>query len=210
MSDLIIIPFLVNLLILALVRYYFNHYMVSVFRSTVSYNVSNKLYRDNKSIKSSASLLLNFVFYISASFFTGYLISDYYFESKDTNLFILSFYALIVIFSVNMLNKTVNYISGKIFRLDELRREYNQNINYFNQSLGLILFPVFVLTAYTGISNIAVGIGITAVLLTYLLRIIRLIKINISKHVQMYYLFLYLCTFEIIPVLYLIKTLIIV
>ncbi|NPA67742.1 MAG: DUF4271 domain-containing protein, partial [Chlorobi bacterium] len=41
----------------------------------------------------------------------------------------------------------------------------------------------------------------------WLLRIFRYVKINLQKHTNSLYLFLYLCTVEIIPVLYFIKIL---
>ncbi|NPA44325.1 MAG: DUF4271 domain-containing protein [Chlorobi bacterium] len=42
------------------------------------------------------------------------------------------------------------------------------------------------------------------------MKIIRLFKINISKHLNILYLFLYLCTLEIIPLIYIAKILLLI
>jgi hypothetical protein len=207
LEDLILIPYLINLILLTLVRYYHKDYITSVFLSAVSYSASYKLARESKSLKSSGSILLNIIFYVSASIFIAQVLIRYMEPAVGKNLFVIALLSFIILFLIILLNKILNFFSAKIFRLDDIRREFNQNINFFNQTLGMILFPTVVLISYSGFSQIAVYIGISAVFISYLLRIIRLIKINFVKDIHIFYMFLYLCAFEIIPILYLIKAL---
>jgi hypothetical protein len=151
--------------------------------------------------------MLNIIFYVSGSIFIAQILLKFVPVLKDKNVLIIALYCFMGLFAINILNKIVNFLSAKVFRLDELRKEYNQNINFFNQSVGLILFPVTVLITYSGLSQIAVYIGIISFFSSYILRIVRLMKINFVKQINIFYMFLYLCTFEIIPILYLIKAL---
>ncbi len=207
MEDFIIIPYLINLVLLAMIQYHQKDLIPSVFRSAISYNVAVKLIRESKNIKTAGSFFLNFIFFVSASIFIAQLLVRYLPEAKDAKLMVLAFYAFIPLFLILILNKTANYLSGKVFRLDDMRKEYNRSINFYNQVLGLILFPVTVMISYSGFSQFAIYVGIIASILCYLLRIARLMKINFVKQIDIFYMFLYLCTLEIVPVLYIIKTL---
>jgi len=86
--------------------------------------------------------------------------------------------------------------------------EYIYTILLFNKVAGLIMFPLVLLVAFARQLNTAyslyTGLGILIILLIY--RSLRLIQIGLSSSgVSVLYLFLYLCTLEIMPFVVLIK-----
>jgi hypothetical protein len=86
--------------------------------------------------------------------------------------------------------------------------EYVYTILLFNKVAGLILFPLVLLIAFARQINSHVplyaGFAILTILLIY--RTLRLIQIGLSTSgVSVLYLFLYLCTLEILPFVVLIK-----
>jgi hypothetical protein len=90
----------------------------------------------------------------------------------------------------------------------ELTTEYNYNVLLFNKILGLLLFPITTLLAFAHSipSNwlIFAGFGLWGIMLIY--RIIRGIIIGVVEPgVSVYYLFVYLCTLEILPIVVLLK-----
>jgi len=204
-TDFLIIPFIINLILFAYVKYNYSDYLKLVLYSTINYQSSILLWKENKNNKPRSFYILLVIFFISIGVFSLILFQKFYpeFFLKHFWLIIpttLFFVALLISF-----NKIANYISGKIFLQDEISSEYNNNINSFNQSFGIFLFPLTILMTYTKSVDLFIYIGISFFAIIYLLKIIRLFKINISKQLNILYMFLYLCTLEIIPMLYIAK-----
>jgi hypothetical protein len=77
----------------------------------------------------------------------------------------------------------------------------------FNRGTGIILFPVVALIAYFPAENpmVAVFLGILTTLVFYVMLLKRGISILLKKQFPIFYLFLYLCTLEILPLLLIYK-----
>jgi hypothetical protein len=94
------------------------------------------------------------------------------------------------------------------FGLKSSGSEYIYTILLFNKIAGLIMAPIVLLLAFARQLNPAflvyLGLLFLGILLVY--RILRLIQIGLSSAgVSILYLFLYLCTLEILPFVVLIK-----
>jgi hypothetical protein len=86
--------------------------------------------------------------------------------------------------------------------------EYIYTILLFNKVAGLVVFPLVLLIAFARQLNstyaLWFGLVFLAILLAY--RVLRLIQIGFSATgASIFYLFLYLCTLEILPFIVLIK-----
>lgn len=206
-QEWLLIPFSVNLVLLAYLNHNFKEHFSGILLSTISYGSSNNLYREFKNYRSRPSFILNIIFFISVSVFSFQIINIYFPELIIINPILILIASGILFLLLTLLTKLVSSLSGFIFQKSEISSEFNQNIDYFNQSLGLILFPLSFLISFSGIPKIAVYVGIISFLLLYLLRIIRLMQINFNNQISIFYMFLYLCTVEILPILYIGKTL---
>ncbi|NTW33527.1 MAG: DUF4271 domain-containing protein, partial [Bacteroidetes bacterium] len=102
--------------------------------------------------------------------------------------------------------KTLLYvISGFVFGKTKETSDYLLNVFIFGQIAGIFLLPVMVLTTYLNNVNIfIVGVLIFSALYSYRLYSGIMYATSVAK-ISMYYLFLYLCTLEILPILILIK-----
>ena len=207
-NDWFVIPFLINLILLAFIHYNYKNYILQVLISAISYNTSYKLHRENKNNNPRSAFLLTIMFFISATVFSFLVIKHFFPVFSNNNALLIICLSFVCLISVIFLNKLVNLVSGIIFMQQDISSEYNQNIDFFNQTAGLILFPASILIVYSSISVTAIYVGIVSLSVIYILRIIRLIKINFNKQVNIFYMFLYLCSIEIIPIIYLMKTLI--
>lgn len=78
------------------------------------------------------------------------------------------------------------------------------NIFLFNNVAGLILLPIVTLTYYSHLFDPAVYMWIAGAVLalTFLLRVIKSLIMGANEaRVPVFYIFLYICTLEISPVL---------
>ncbi len=204
-TDWLIIPFIIILALIAYVKYKYTGYIRRILLSTINNVIASNLYKENKkSIPNSANILY-FIFIFSVIIFIYQVSQKFYpniVEKFSWLIPIISFFFLLFII---ISNQIINIISGKVFMINEIGEEYNHNINFFNQSAGIFLFPITVLISFSNFPEIFIYIGFAIILILYILKIFRLLKINFSKQMNILYMFLYLCTVEILPILYIVK-----
>ncbi len=204
-TDWLIIPFIIILALITYVKYKYAGYIRRILLSTINNVIASNLYKENKkSIPNSANILY-FIFIFSVIIFI-YQVSQRFYpnivEKFSWLIPIISFFFLLFII---ISNQIINIISEKVFMINEIGEEYNHNINFFNQSAGIFLFPITVLISFSNFPEIFIFLGFAVILILYILKIFRLLKINFSKQLNILYMFLYLCTVEIIPILYFVK-----
>jgi hypothetical protein len=102
------------------------------------------------------------------------------------------------------LKKLAYYLQGSISRNVQETLEFLFNMNIYNRILGLFLLPVNLIVAFTPLKDPewVVAAGIFIIGFFYILLIFRGIKILMRKHFSIFYLILYLCTLEILPLLF--------
>ncbi len=169
----------------------------------------NQLSRDGDLFKERISIALFTVYVITFSMFCFQLMR-YFFNIKAFGFYnIVTFLKIlasifILLFVKWMISKFIahvfkNQIASNIFLLNSL---------VFNIVSGVFLLPLVILNFYSNpfISKLILPFVVIMLLLFNTIRYIRYIIIGISysKFSQLY-LFLYLCTLEILPVLILIK-----
>lgn len=205
-SDWVVVLFIINLSILAYVRYNFANYISLILFSTVNSQSSNLIFKDNKNNKT-VSFILNIFFYITTSIFILQVLKMFFIEFVSDYFIYIIPASILLLFFLTLTYKFINLLLSNIFLLKEVGEQYNHNITVFNQALSVLLFPITILISYSKADVLSVYIGLAFFFIIYILKIIRLFIINISQQLNFLYLFLYLCTFEIMPILYLLKIL---
>ena len=174
-----------------------------------SNSISNQVVRDENILIQRASVLMSFVFYLSASLFI-YQVSIYFnwnyaFLGEGFLRFLVVSLLLAFAYSFKMvLLKGL----GEIFELDRPVASYIFNIFLINNMLGLILIPVTIASAFvvTLSAGFVIYIGITLVIIAFIYRLVRAFTIWVTlPGVSIFYLILYFCTLEIAPLLILVK-----
>ena len=118
--------------------------------------------------------------------------------------YLIIFAGVIVYFG---LKQGLYSVQGKMAEANAETQEVLYNMNLFNRILGVVLIPVTLILAFSRLPNpeILVGIGGIMVLLCYILLVLRGLKILLRKDFPIFYLILYLCTLEILPLFYIYK-----
>lgn len=167
-------------------------------------NVLKLIQREEKKGISGYHLLLYISFFINAAIFVYLIVFNFY---KIQGW--LSFqWIFLGILGVYLLRHIFILIIGKVFPFKKDSQLYGFTIQTFNIFIGLILIPFNLIIAFgpenTAVPLIYVGLGIIGILA--LLRTFRGFLIA-STYIQsnLFHFLLYLCTFEILPILCLIK-----
>jgi hypothetical protein len=94
-------------------------------------------------------------------------------------------------------------VTGIIFKAWPVFEEYVHNFYMLNKNLGLYLFVfnLFIPFVNPVIAGILLKAGLGVVIFFYLLRILRGFQIIFHKEVSIYYMILYFCTLEVLPII---------
>ena len=153
------------------------------------------------------STILNLVSFIIIGLF-GYSVASY-FEIVPGGFkgIIVWLISLGIISSAVTLRHIACLITGEASGEQEAFREYLLGIYQAYRFGALFLFMIFLLITYTRILPVQglILTGIIVVGLLYLFRFIRLLIIFLNRNISIFYLILYLCALEILPVLIIVK-----
>lgn len=200
---------LIVLAVFASLRIFYNKYLSQMLVAFVNNNLTNQIVRDENILVQRASVYLSIVFNLIAALFL-YLISIYYGWELAGIGFGFSrflFFALVVsaAYTVKFL---ILKICGWLFNLNREMATYIFNTFLINNILGIAILPFVCLIAYNQLLPTSLLILISVILagIAFAYRMFRGVLVGLSMpSFSLLYLFLYLCTLEIAPLLILIR-----
>ncbi|HVA98401.1 MAG TPA: DUF4271 domain-containing protein [Bacteroidia bacterium] len=179
-----------------------------IFEATLSMRYLNQFLREDYTLNGIASILLSLIFILASALFVFQANTAYHFlflKEKGIELYFIICACIVIIYSIKLI--TVAFI-GFVLNIKKEISEYILTIFMFNETLGLLLIPVVIAIAYIKIIPLGIfymlGVGIIVVTLSY--RLLRGLFFNINnQRISKSYLFVYLCTLEILPLIVFIK-----
>ncbi len=204
--DWLTIVIFFGILLFASVRFAYAKYMEHLFLSLFNYSTSVRLLQEKNYPIFHGAIRLEIIFYITLSVFIFQTINVFKWENTITNP---SYYFLILGgVLLYFFGKKLTYLMfGSLFEATPETREYLFNMDNYNRSLGLLLLPIVILVSFAPVRTpmfiVFAGIAIFFILNLILLQ--RGIFILLKKQFSIFYLFLYLCTLEFLPLLLIYK-----
>ena len=191
------------------VKVFYNKNFRQILGAIGSISATNQIVRDENILVQRASVILTVMFNIVSSVFL-YQVSIIYdwpsdYIGQEFSRFMIFAVLISCVYSVKFL---ILKLTGFIFKMDKPIATYIFNIFLINNILGVFLIPLLISIAFmpSVYSALILKLTVFIVLVSFIYRIFRGIIIGISQEVfSISYLFLYLCTLEIAPLLILIK-----
>ncbi len=205
-TDWLTILLLLVLVLFATVRSSYSKYLVNLFQSLFNYSTSFRMLREKNYSALHAAFRLELYFYVVFSVFLFQVINFYNIDFRYNN-FSLYLACLGAVLAYFFIKKLVYYLLGSVLEGVNETREYIFNLDNFNRAAGIFLFPVVSLVAFYPSEDtlLPVFIGGFTVLVFYILLLQRGIAILLKKQFSIFYLFLYLCSLEFLPLLLIYK-----
>lgn len=169
----------------------------------------DQLSKDDLAIGNRVAVFLSLFFIVNSTLFGLHLLSYYntstFFHYNTTVSALLI--ALIVVFAYTFKFLTIR-ILGNIFNVQKEASEYSMLVFLFCNTLGLFMLPVVLGLSFMKQINpqffIYTGIALIAVFIV--IRTLRGLFIGMnSSRISKIYLFVYLCTLELLPFIILVK-----
>jgi len=172
---------------------------------------SNQLSREELAIGNRVSVFLSIFFISTLTLFICRLLpflGFHLFVFGSANIGILAIVLALLITATYCIKFAVIMIAGTIFQLQREANDYIMTIFLFCNTLGLFMFPLVLCLTFVKQVPPAVfiyaGLGIITIFLS--VRIIKGIILGLnSSGISKIYLFMYLCTLEILPFIIMVK-----
>ena len=199
----------VSLIVMMVFFTWFRLFYYKIFRqlltSYFNMTASNQIVRDESYLLQRASLVISIISYLLGGLFL-YQISvlydwQIYWLQKGLVRFVLFSLIIAISYSLKMILLRVLSV---VFNQEKAAGAYIFNLFLMIMMAGLVLFPTNIFLAYSTVSvkHFAVIASTVLIGLMFLFRLSRAIRIWFSiPQFSFFYLFLYLCAFEVAPLL---------
>ena len=204
--DWITIHLVISICLIAYVQIYYGKRFRQIMSAFFGIRYMNMLSREGNLYRERISIPLVIVYLISFSLLIFLLITQHInqpvFDLKGLKLF--SVIILVVIIAWFFKNLVINFV-GSLFKNFLILTDYIHTNFVFNMVIGVLLTPIIIFAVFLP-SVKMVYAGVIIWLAVYFYRIIRQAFTGLSyRKFSLFYRILYLCTFEILPLLVLTK-----
>ena len=200
----VMIVIVLSVMILGYLFSAFNSRFIAVIKAFFSNRFTEQLSREEHSLSHPSSVFLSANFLVTSSLFILLAIFSQG-NFAVLNFSFLSFLLIVgIVLGIYFIKILTLKILGFIFDKTIVVNEYIFIIYLVNQIIGISFIPVIIFIAYGQhtLANVFVYIGVLLFIFSLIIRVGKgAITVFSSGEVTPFYLFLYLCTFEILPLL---------
>jgi hypothetical protein len=200
------------LLLFAAFRQVFPKYFSDLMRVFFRNTLKAKQIRDQLTQTPLPSLLLNFFFALTMGLYIT-LVLRHYNMSPFQNFWILFLYCSIGLIAVYAVKYAGLRFFGWLFNMQEVADSFSFIVFIINKAIGIFIIPFLILIAFTQNSILQTAITLSWCCIGALLIYRFILSYSIVRGrltVNPFHFFLYLCAFELAPLLILYKSLMLV
>jgi hypothetical protein len=195
--------FLLLTLLFIWIRIFYSKFFSTLASALISFQISAKLFREKNVLVQRVSIVLDFIYLLVMSVFIYELVEHFEITGPGMsrfNLFLL-FFNIIILYT--LARNFFLRLTGHLFMVQSLFSEYIHNTFVINKGMGIVLFPIVIMAHYLPQNLVPVVLvtGMVIYMTAFIFKGIRAYQIIIRKDVLIFYLILYLCTLEILPLL---------
>lgn len=198
---------LLVLLILGLLKQIFPQYLENLFSVFNVFGASRKAQKGQLENDSKASLGFYVVYLINLAFVSFTALRLFIPEGRYTTLSMIGIASLSVLVVVGVKSLLTAFVAW-IFKQDDLAKVYRFNNSIVNEFTGMFLLPVSLLLLLTQgkVHQILATIALLILAISLIFKYLRNSSLIISLlRIDFLHFLLYLCAFEIVPVVVLLK-----
>ena len=188
------------------VKYMFGPYTLNLFQSLFSYSTASRMYRERNVSLNQGEIRLEIFSYCIFGLFL-YQLSSYFNLVLPLKGFLNFLITMSAVMAFLMVKKLLYLAVGFVVENSSETGEFLYNFNNHIRVMGILSLPVVAIIAWAPLTSPypLFVIGLTIMSILYLILISRGARIFLKKQFSIFYLFLYLCTLEILPLLLMYK-----
>jgi hypothetical protein len=195
--------FLLLTLLFIWIRIFYGKFFSTLANALISFQISAKLFREKNVLLHRVSIVLDFIYILVLSVFIFEVAVHFGLVEAEITPFNLFLIFLNIAILYTLLRIAVLRITGNLFQNRSTFMEYIHNTFVINKGTGIALFPVVIMAHYLPESLVepVIVLGMMIFAAAFIFKGIRAYQIIIRKDIILFYLILYFCTLEILPLL---------
>ncbi|MBL4624817.1 MAG: DUF4271 domain-containing protein [Flavobacteriales bacterium] len=204
-NNLTIIGILISISILGIVTATDKNTIRYVFETILSDRGLNQNFKDKTTYINRSTLLLFFNYVLCISLLIITANSVFSLLTIDSSQLILIATTMVVVLFVS--KRLLLLLSGVMMNLQNETQEYLFNHSVYTLAAGILLIPILTVLNFTSIdSEVIIQSSFVFLLLFIGLRLVKSISLALKLRIgNLFYIFLYICTLEILPLIVLYK-----
>lgn len=182
-------------------RTYYGNIMAQTVQASTNFQVAVRMFKDKSLLQNQLDNILYVIYFLSMAYFLFFLeerqeLPPYGLKGITLYLFNLGLLLGVFISRIFLVN-----LLGSLFNQMALFREYLYHLFIFNKLMGILILPILLFVVYTrGVfQEVMIWAALTGIGVILVMRIIRGIAFSLKKDISIFYMFLYLCALEIVP-----------
>jgi hypothetical protein len=191
----------------ALIRLFFSRYFSNLLSLFFRASMRQQQMREQAQQAPFPSLLLNILFVLSTSLYACFIVR-YYHIVAETQFWMLFIYCIIIICSIYIVRFCILKLCGWIFNIKRATDNYIFMIFMVNKIAGFALLPFLILLSFSDstTAEMAITISIIMIAILFVYRFAACYAtIRSEIKLSLFHYFIYLCAFEIAPLLLIYK-----
>jgi hypothetical protein len=198
------------LVLVAWIRMVYYKYLIRLFESSYNFHLASKIYNERGIIHKRIGYIFDLIYLVNGALFLLLIFRFFrwnFLKINDFEIFSASFAFL---FTLIFIRNAIMRFIGHFFNRNSLFSEFLYHFYIYTKIIGIVLLPFVLAISYTGdpLNKILIYSALSVIAILYLLRLIRVVLFTIKNVLLLFYLILYLCTLEILPLFVIIKLII--
>lgn len=203
---------LLSLIVCGVTKLKFPKHMSSLASNIFNYHTAQKDFEKTGERSQLMRTIMQVLFAFNGGLLSYFAISYYSGVHYSTaQALAITALCMAIILVLYFLKKLLFYWVAHIFDRISYAEECVFTVYVYNRALGICLYPVVIALAFVDpeiiSTTLLLKIGYIVCAIFYLLRIFREIQISLKNKISFFYIFLYLCTLEFLPLMLLVKVL---
>lgn len=194
---------ILSVAIVGVIRMTNNKYLRELFSSVLFGQYARKIQKTTNVRNQKAAFVLNALFLFNASIFIYQFVSYYKINTPVNQSLLLIPLSMGIVFSFGLIKGMLYLFVGFVFGSEKETRDYLFFSVLHNKIFALIILPVILVVPYIERQMLPIlfNIGFGSFILLYFMQLFRGITIILKNTASLFYLFLYLCALEILPLI---------
>lgn len=191
----------------AFIRLFFSKYFSNLISLFFRASMRQQQMREQAQQAPFPSLLLNILFVVAAGLYACFIIRYYHF-ANGTGFWLLLVYCIVIIWVIYFARFCILKLCGWIFNIKKAADNYIFMIFLVNKIAGFALLPFLILISFSDsiTAEIAMTISIVMMAILFVYRFVACYATVRSEiKLSLFHYFIYLCGFEIAPLLLIYK-----
>jgi hypothetical protein len=201
--DWVLALFILVALLLVWIRLFYGRFFATLATALTSFQISSKLFRERNVLQQRVSRVLDFIYILVIAICIFESVVHFGVIQSNLTHFNQFLLWLNIIIFYSLGRYLILRLTGYVFLVQSIIQEFIHNNYLINRGTGLVLFPLLVMAHYfpSPLVKPLLIVGMGLILSAFFYKALRGYQIIIRNDVILFYLILYLCTLEILPLL---------